>query len=166
VSNATFRAERRDAVTYVALPVAVTMRTIAERIGEAYEQLDRYLASRGIQPNGPSMVRYRVLDMDHSFTIEVGWEVAENTWVDLPYVADVLPGGRYAVASYTGPYSRLDEVAAETMMWADLQNLTFDVEPGARGDVWASRLERYLDEPRLGVDGLEGPTEVCIRTLD
>lgn len=165
MSNATFRAEHREPVTYVALPVTVTMNDIGERIGAAYNQLDVYLASRGINPTGPSLVRYRRLDMRGPFTIEVGWVIDEGTWIDLPYVADVLPPGRYAVASYDGPYSKLDEVTRETMMWADLNDLNFDVAPGEGGE-WASRVELYLEDPRAGEDGLEGPVEVAILTLD
>lgn len=166
MSNATFRAERREPITYVALPVQVTMADIGERIGGAYDQLDRYLASRGINPSGPSLVRYRVLDMDGSFTIEVGWIIAEGTWIDAPFVADALPAGRYAVGAFDGPYASLEEVTGETMMWADLQNLTFDITPAADGDDWAGRVELYLDDPREGPAGLEGPVEVCLLTLD
>jgi len=165
VSNATFRAERREPVTYVALPVTVTMRDIGERIGAAYDQLNIYLASRGINPTGPGVVRYRRLDMRGPFNIEVGWVIPANTWIDLPYVADALPGGHYAVGAYTGPYTNLAEVTNETMMWADLNNLTFDVDLGTGGD-WTSRVEFYHGDPREVVDGLDGHVEVCILTLD
>lgn len=174
MSNATFRAEYREPVTYVALPITVTMHDIGARIGDAHEQLDRYLASRGINPAGPSLVRYRVLDQNRPFLVDVGWVIPENTWIDLPYVADVLPGGRYAVGSFSGPYARLPEVTAETMMWADLEGLEFEVTPNAgegasarRGEPsqeWASRVEVYVDEPVVGAAGLEGPVEVCILT--
>ncbi|WP_062210863.1 GyrI-like domain-containing protein [Demequina oxidasica] len=165
MSNATYRVENREPVTYVALPVTVTMHDIGERIGAAYTQLDVYLAARGINPSGPSLVRYRKLDMRGPFTIEVGWVIPENTWIDLPYVADVLPAGRYAVGSFEGPYAHLEEVTRETLMWADLKDLNFDVEPGVDGK-WASRVELYLDDPREGEEGLEGPVEVAILTLE
>lgn len=165
MTNATFRAESREPVAYVALPVTVTMQHMGERIGAAYNQLDVYLASRGINPIGPSLVRYRRMDTRGHFTVEVGWVIAEGTWIDLPYVADTLPPGRYAVGSHDGPYANLADVTSETMMWADLQNLDFDVTPGDDGE-WASRVELYLDDPRAGEDGLEGPVEVAILTLD
>src|SRR5690606_29036752 len=96
------------------------------------------------------------------FVIEVGWSIAENTWVDLPFVADVLPAGRYAVASYSGPYSRLEDVTTELLMWADLEGLTFDTGAVTGVETWASRMEVYLDDPRMGPEGLEGSAQVCM----
>ncbi|WP_430868214.1 GyrI-like domain-containing protein [Demequina aurantiaca] len=162
MSNATFRAEHREPLTYVALPVTVTITDMGERVAAAYRQIELYLASRGINPSGPGVVRYRGTDQRGAFAVEVGWVIPENTWIDLPYVAELLPAGRYAVAAYTGPYSALDDVSAEVMMWADLTDLALDVAAG--GGEWVSRVELYLDDPRVGVDGLEGAVEVCILT--
>jgi hypothetical protein len=102
--------------------------------------------------------------MEGPFVIEVGWVIPEDTWVDAPFVADGLPGGRYAVASYSGPFADLVEVTTETLIWADLEGLTFDVAPAQGGEYWASRVEFYLDDPPLGPAGLEGSVEVCILT--
>lgn len=148
----------------MALPVTVTMHQIGERIGEAYERLDLYLASRGIHPSGPAVVRYRTVTASQPFVIDVGWVIPENTWIDLPYVADVLPGGRYAVGAFAGPYATLAEVTTETMMWADLAGFDVDVSRRDHVEHWESRIEVYLDDPRVGPDGLEGPVEVCLLT--
>jgi len=165
MSSAQFQVEQREPITYCALPVTVRMNDIGARVAVAYEQLDLYLASRGIQPNGPGIIRYRLLEMGRPFTIEVGWAIPENTWIDLPYVADVLPAGRYVVGSHLGSFAVLDEVTSEALMWADLQDLTFDMSPSDAGDHWASRAELYLEAPKLGPQGLGGPVEICMKVI-
>jgi effector-binding domain-containing protein len=166
MSNAMLGLQLRDPVGYAALPVTVTTRTMGESVGEAFERVGQYLNSRGIRPSGPGLIRYRQLNMEGPLVIEVGWVVPEDTWIDAPFVAEVLPGGRYAVASYSGPFADLVEVTTETLIWADLEGLTFDVTPAQGGEYWASRVEFYLEDPRVGPAGLEGQVEVCILTLD
>lgn len=160
------RLEHRPGIAYCALPVDVTMATLAAVVPDAMDDLERYMASRGIQPTGPSLIRYRTVSEHHPFTIEVGWAVEHGPWIDAPFIADTLPAGRYAAASHVGPYSELHAVTSALLEWGTDEGAIFDVIRADNGDHWLSWYELYADDPVEGPDGPEGAVEVCLRVLD
>lgn len=140
------------------------METIAERIGTAYEDLNRYMASRGIEPTGPSLIRYRRANFTEPFIIEAGWVVDESVWIEAPFVADVLPPGLYVVGDHFGPYSALAETTRATMQWGDEKAVTYAFEKRSDGDRWDCWYELYVTDPEYGPDGPSGHVQVCLLT--
>ncbi|PKQ27039.1 MAG: hypothetical protein CVT64_00900 [Actinobacteria bacterium HGW-Actinobacteria-4] len=171
---------RLPALTYVAALVDVTMDSIGERVVEALDELERYMASRGIDPAGPSLIRYRALSEHTPFMIEVGWITAEGLWIDAPYVADVLPEGHYATATHVGPYGALGDSTDELLRWADAEGVTFAVAnaPGvpahggdlvigtesAPGGEWGCWYELYVTDPVESPAGPWGTVEIRMLT--
>jgi AraC family transcriptional regulator len=160
------RVESRSAVTYCALPVEVTMRTLAAALSPAFEELERYMASRGIQPSGPSLVRYRTVSERAPFVVEVGWVVEESPWIDMPFVADTLPEGRYAVAEHHGPFAQVSAITGELLEWGRSEEMVFDVIHTVEGSDWASWYELYSGDAVYGPHGPAGAVEVCLGVID
>lgn len=161
----TMRLEQRPAMAYCALPVDVTMATIAAVVPDAVDDLERYMASRGIQPTGGTLMRYRTVSEEHPFTVEVAWVVEHGPWIEAPFVADAVPAGRYAVAIHDGTYGDLSAVTSELLDWGVQEGVVFDVIR-ADGEHWSSWYELYTTEPVDGPRGPQGRVEVCLRVLD
>jgi len=138
------------------------MQTIGERIPAAYEELARYLASRGIEPTGPSVIRYREVDPDGDFVIEVGWEIEEGQRIDAPYFADIMPEGTYAVLTHRGPYTGIGATTRVLMEWGDDAGVRFAWDDAS--EAWDCWFEHYLTEPTFGPEGPEGSMDICLLT--
>lgn len=161
--NLALRVERRAATTYCAVPIEVTMASIGERVPEAIDDLERYMASRGIEAVGPSLIRYRSVSDEHPFTIEVGWVTREDVWIDAPFVADALPQGDYAVSVHHGPYADLSAATARLLEWGAGAGLDFAAgRVGTGADAWECWYEFYVSDPVVGPHGPEGAVEICL----
>ena len=160
------RVEHRAAVVYCALPVSVRMDTIGADVPGAYDELETYMSSRGIQPAGPALLRYRTISETAPFVIDVGWVTEEAVWIDSPYVADVLPEGDYVVLTYEGPYADLSAATGRALDWATAQNLKFDAQTQSAGDDWASWYELYETDPVDGPRGPEGTVTICLKVRE
>jgi hypothetical protein len=148
------------ALTYVAARVEVTMESIGERVAEAFDELERYMASRGIEPAGPSLIRYRTVSVDTPFVVEAGWVTAEGIWIDAPYVAELLPAGVYATATHVGPYGELGTSTGDLLHWADAAAVTFAAGVEPDDHEWGCWYEFYVTDPVEGADGPSGTVEI------
>ncbi len=154
---------RRQALTYCALPVRVRMESIAHDVPCALEELERYMASRGIQPAGSSLIRYRSVTNGEPFVIEVGWVTHEDIWIDAPFVADVLPEGTYVTWHHDGPFADLTRATSEALVWGERHGAVYDIH---EGQAWASWYELYESDPRDGSRGPEGAVAICLKILE
>jgi hypothetical protein len=152
-------------MTYCALPVTVTMESIPARVAGALDDVERYLSSRGIEITGPSLIRYRFVSEVVPFSIEVGWLIDAEIWIDAPFMADVLPEGAYAMLTHEGPYSQLGVDTGTLLAWGEREGVNFDVKRADAGDVWTCWYEVYVDDPVDGPEGLGGPVEICLLTV-
>src|SRR5277367_2938975 len=103
--------QRREAQSYAALPMQVTMGTLAGAVDQAFPELFGWLARHAIAPAGPPFIRYLVIDMAAGLQIEMGVPVAtaivggasdgDSSDGDRGdggrITPGVLPAGRYAV---------------------------------------------------------------------
>lgn len=154
---------RRAALTYCALPVRVTMDSLASEVPAAVEELERYMASRGIQPSGTSLIRYRTVSSAEPFVIDVGWVTEEDIWIDAPFVADVCPAGTYVELAHQGPFAELTAATARALHWGASHDVQFDTQPD---DAWACWYELYESDPIDGPTGPEGVVRICLKLRD
>jgi effector-binding domain-containing protein len=163
-SSSTPAVVERAAQPYVAIRGAVTMTTIgevADRFGEVFDLLGR----QGVEPAGPPFLRYRVIDMERQLVLEAGVPVpSADVRVEGDVLLDALPAGRYAEVTHHGHPDGLVDATAALLAWAEAAGLTWDVREGPDGEVWGSRLERYLDEPGQPMDDWD--TELAFRLAD
>ena len=68
--------QRREAQSYAALPMQVTMGTLAGAVNQAFPELFGWLARHASAPAGPPFIRYLVIDMAAGLQIEMGVPVA------------------------------------------------------------------------------------------
>src|ERR1700733_3686674 len=68
--------QRREAQPYAALPMQVTMESLAGAVDQAFPELFGWLARHAIAPAGAPFIRYLVIDMAAGLQIEMGIPVA------------------------------------------------------------------------------------------
>ena len=107
-------------------------------------ELIEWLSDHDVETSGPFFLRLHVVDMTGLMDIEVG-VVAASEAADDRVRTGVLPAGDYAVLAY-----RAKSMAANRRLhaWVAEQGLTLDSRPDSQGDVFASRCEIYLTDPR------------------
>jgi effector-binding domain-containing protein len=125
-----------------------------------------WLAARGIEPAGPPLIRYRIIDMDRELSIDVGVPIAEPAQGDGRVIGDVLPAGRWVRLTYRGHYDGLVAANAELQAWAADRGLAFDQTESPDGDVFGGRVESYLTDPDHEPNPERWETEVAYRLAD
>ena len=121
-----------------------------------------HLASIGVEPAGPPLVIYRVIDMNGDLQIEVGWPVAAEIPASDRVGTGTLPAGRYVVGTYVGSYEGLREANAALQEWAESQGLTWAMH----GDRWDARFESYLSDPETEPDPALWRTDIVYLLAD
>jgi effector-binding domain-containing protein len=162
--------QRREAQSYAAIPMQVTMESLAGAVDQAFPELFGWLARHAIAPAGPPFIRYLVIDMAAGLQIEMGVPVA--TAIDDGggdgdsgnggrITPGVLPAGRYAVLRHTGPYDGLIASNAALQRWAEEQGITFDSWGTPEGTAWRARAEHYLTNPAAEPDPSKWEVDVA-----
>ena len=153
--------QRRGAQSYAALPMQVTMDTLAGAVDQAFPELFAWLAGHAIAPAGPPIIRYLVIDMAAGLQIEMGVPVATAIDGDGRIRPGVLPAGRYAVLRHTGPYDGLVAGNAALQRWAEEHGITFDSWDTPEGTAWRARAEHYLTTPATEPDPSKWEVDVA-----
>jgi effector-binding domain-containing protein len=156
--------EERAALNYAGVQVAVPMGGISGAVDEVFPELFGWLASRGIEPGGPPFIRYLVIDMDALLRLELGVPIPRPVSGSGRVQPGVLPGGRYAVLRYTGPYEGLIAAHADLQRWARDSGVEFDTWDTSEGSAWQARVEHYLTDPAREPDPGNWETEVAYLT--
>jgi effector-binding domain-containing protein len=153
--------QRRGAQSYAALPMQVTMDTLAGAVDQAFPELFAWLAGHAIAPAGAPIIRYLVIDMAAGLQIEMGVPVATAIDGDGRIRPGVLPAGRYAVLRHTGPYDGLVAGHAALQRWAEEHGITFDSWDTPEGTAWRARAEHYLTNPATEPDPSKWEVDVA-----
>lgn len=127
---------RRAEQPYVAVCGTVTMQTIPQ-VADRLPGVFGWLAGRGIAPAGPPFLR-----------------------------AGLLPAGRYAVVTHTGPFGGLAGVTRDLLGWAAARGLAWDVAVSPEGEAWGCRLEIYQTSPAGEPDPAKWQTELAFRLAE
>jgi effector-binding domain-containing protein len=137
-----------------AQPVVIARtETTPDKIGPTYGELiaevSASLARRSISMAGPSFGRYFDYTKDH-VDMAVGFPVAGSVEDDGRLVADELPGGRVAVVTHVGPYTKLGEAYRAIEAWVAEQGLA------SAGPPW----EVYVTGPAQTSDSSTWRTDI------
>jgi effector-binding domain-containing protein len=158
------RIETRSAQPYAAIASTTSMRDggFGDVIDSSLPTVLEHLASIGVEPVGPPLVIYRVIDMDGDLEIEVGWPVASEIEPGDRVGTGTLAAGRYVIGRHVGPFDGLENANAELQDWAEGQG----VEWAMHGDHWDARYESYLSDPQTEPDPSAWRTDILYRVAD
>jgi effector-binding domain-containing protein len=159
--------QTRDAQPYAAIASTTSMRGgFGDVIDRSLPAVREHLASLGVEPTGPPLVIYRVIDMSGDLQIEVGWPVASEIAPDDRVRTGTLPAGRYVVGAFLGPYDGLQDANEALQQWADEQGLRWAVRDAPEGERWDARFESYVTDPSSESDPARWRTDIAYLLVD
>lgn len=153
----------RPVQPYVGILSRVTMDGIAGAVDESYPRLFEWLNHKMLEPAAAPFIKYNVIDMARELEIECGVPIDDLAERTDGIIAGLLPQGRYAMLTHTGPYDELVAANGALLEWIAGQGLVMDVEDTDRGDRFGCRLEIYETDPATQADSAKWVTEVAIR---
>lgn len=117
--------QRREAQSYAAISMRVTMDTLSGAVDQAFPELFGWLAEHAAAPAGPPLIRYLVADMAAGLQIDLGVPVGTEIGGSDRIRSGILPAGRYVVLRHVGPYDGLiatwpAQQRHERMFWGTL----------------------------------------------
>jgi len=154
--------ETHDAHHYVAIRSKVAMQELPTVIPQSIDEVFSWLSEQGIEPDGPPLVRYHLINMATKLDIAVGWPTANALSGNDRIHADTLPAGRYASLIYTGVENGIKGNGA-LIEWAKQEGLQWDRWQEESGDAFAGRVEYMLDGPEDDPDPANWKTKVAIK---
>ena len=127
----------RSAQTALSIRARVPLPALAQTIGESLFALSRYAGEKGYIPSGSPFLAHHGsdgLERDIEIGLPFGLGIEGRDTVTV----SEIPGGKYAVYRYRGPYERLPEVQAALEQWLS-----------ANGHcITGATYEIYLNDPR------------------
>lgn len=158
------RIVERPATPYLALKKHVTL-PFDDEIPAILAQLDACLRQHQLEPTGPVFFKHNVVDMPR-LEMEFGVPLAHPVDAEGEFTSGMLPAGRHAEITYTGPYDDLIVVNAVLIAWARYTGLVFDSRHQADGEWFAHRSEILHNSPAEQPDPHKLRTTVTIKLRD
>jgi effector-binding domain-containing protein len=143
--------------------VKIPFGTVASK---ALADLNRRMKKRGITATDAPFFRYNIIDMLNALEIDFGLPTEREEEGDDLLVSGVLPAGRFATLTHTGPYRNLMAANAALLDWVKAQGLRLDMHPSPAGDVFGCRLEIYPTDPKAEKDRSKWVTELVFKLAD
>jgi effector-binding domain-containing protein len=155
----------RRAQPYLAIRkiVKIPFGTVASK---SLADLKRWMRKRGVEAIDAPFFRYNIIDMPSALEIDFGAPTAVEEAGDDAVVSGLLPAGRYASLTYTGPYTGLIKANAALLDWIAAAGLKLDMHSSPAGDVFGCRLEIYLTDPKVEKDRSKWVTELAFKLAD
>ncbi len=151
----------RAAQHYAAVAAELTI-PFDEQIGPLMGEAAGYLGGAGLQGFGPAVFRYNFIDMPR-LDLELGFVTPGPVAGTARVKPGVLPAGRYATVTYTGPYDNVMDATATLVGWAKERGVEWDSTPDGPGERFVSRFEIYPNGPDDEPDPNKWITEIWIK---
>jgi effector-binding domain-containing protein len=153
--------EKRKAQPYVAVAVTGPMAKLPQFAPPKIGELAAKLAAAGVVPAGPAFFRYRKFSGDR-VELEIAFPVAAKAPEIAGAIKASLPAGRYACATFAGPYDRLFDAMCMLNGWIEGRGLA----PAGRPGQPECQVERYRVSPMDTQAAAEWRTDLLVRLAD
>ncbi len=160
------RRVERAATPYLAIGASVPMDQLGTVGPSLHSELFAWCRTNGVTPAGGPFFRYKVIDMAGLLQMEFGVSVSHSVAGDGRIVSGLLPAGRYAQISYTGPYDDLYDVNAVLIGWAKERGIKWDVTDTPQGEAFTCRIETYETDEAFEPDPTKWVTTLAIKTAE
>ncbi len=159
------KVEHRDELNYAGINIRVPISEFGEVIPRLHGVVMGWLKERGIEPSGPPVIRYNVIDMEKLMDIDLGWIVGSPFEGDGQVQSKVLPEGNYATMVFTGIENAIP-ATYDLIKWARAHGLEWDRWDDPNGDAFRSRYELSLTNPADEPDPAKWETASYIKIAD
>ena len=151
---------------YLAIATKGPMPKLPQFAPQKFDELHNWMASHDIDSGGKAFFRYRRFDNAGNVELEVGNTTLKKVAANGAVVAGELPAGRYASATYTGPYDRLYDCFLMLNGWLRGRDLTPDASHDGSGETIGCQLEVYRVSPATEPNPNKWSTDLLIRLKD
>ncbi len=134
-----------------------------KEIDKVKKELERWFKAQGIQPAGPPILRYYVIDMRGKMELEYALPVSAPLAGDDRVKPSTLPAGRYTRLIYSGGGLQGNKTLIEGSRALGLEFDRWDTEAG---DNFRARYERFLTDPKVEPRKTKWDIEVAIKLVD
>jgi effector-binding domain-containing protein len=157
------RIDDRDEQHYMGIRVQTPMKGMFKVVDKLFKVLNAWMSEHSIEPVGPSILRYHVIDMSGEMDIEVGILVTESLPGDERVKPGVLPAGKYASVVYIGNGYTGNKTLIE---WAKANGIAWDRWDDPGGDAFHCRYEAHLTDPKIEPRKTKWEIEVAIKLAE
>jgi effector-binding domain-containing protein len=154
----------RPAQPFAAIQLDVSRAELPQHAPQLIDEVAGWLGRRGAAPVGAPFFSYLRMYGESMLDMEAGFFTSELLQADERVRTAILPGGRYAMLRYTGPYDHLYEAHMALGEWLGSQGINPMPESAARYD--HVRLEHYETDPADVPDPANWITDVAFRLGD
>ena len=154
------KVETRKEQHYAAIRTAVPI-PFGKYLQPLWDEVNQWLKNKGIVLYGPAIIRYLTTDMSKKLDIDVGFVIDRALPGDERVITAVLPAGRYACLTYTGPYKGKGVYKATVALldWAKANHIVWNTTTKNNAEWWNRRTEFYLTDPEKETDTKKYQTE-------
>ena len=113
-----YKCEVKEQPTQPALTIRTktSIQDMSQVLGKAYGEIIIYIMGLGEQPSGPPFVAYYNMDMQN-LDIEIGFPVSKKLSDKGDIKSSEIPGGKFAICLYTGPYNEIEPAYNALTQW-------------------------------------------------
>lgn len=155
----------RDAEPYLAIRASGRMTHLPQFAPPLFPRLHEWMAAKGVTGKA-GCFRYLSFTKDGTVEMEVATTVDHPVDGEGEIVAGELPAGRYAAATYSGPYDRLHDAFLMLEGWLGGRGLTPDGSYEARGERPACQAEIYRVSPMDSQNPADWRTDLLLKLAD
>jgi effector-binding domain-containing protein len=155
--------DERQEQTYMGIRTQTPMKGLSKVITKLLKELNGWAKIHDVEPAGPPILRYHVIDMSGDMDIEVGIPVTQALPADGQVQPGKLPAGRYASLIYSGSGYAGNKALIE---WAKANGIAWDRWDDEKGDAFRARYETFLTDPKIEPRKTKWHLEVAIKVAD
>ena len=164
INITTPRLEERPEQPYVYIRCHVGMGEIEPKATSLVPQVFQWLAQHDVEPEGPVLFRYNVVDMESEMEIDVGVILKKPVAGDARVKAGKVPPGTYVTLRHTGHPDELMEATRLLLEWGDKNKVKWlKQQHGKTGEAWDARFEFYVDGPDTQPDMSKWRSDLAFR---
>lgn len=152
----------REPQPYVGKRVVMAMSEFEARVPVLMREVAEWMRNHGLEPTGPSFLRYLVIDMPERIDVEVAFPLDQVPEIDGPVLRGTLPGGRYGTLTFTGVEKGIP-ANKRLIEWIDEQGEEMDSKKTDDGEAFTGRIETLLTDPAEEPDQAKWETAVAIK---
>ncbi|MFP1630381.1 GyrI-like domain-containing protein [Zhengella sp. ZM62] len=155
----------RDAVPYVAIAASGAMADLPRFAPPLFPDLHGWMHERGLTGMA-GCFRYKAFRADGRVGMEVAMLLEHAVPGDAQVLAGELPAGRYATATFTGPYDRLHDAFCMLSGWLRGRGLSADERNEAGSRFPVAQAEIYRVTPMDTDDPARWKTDLLVKLAD
>ena len=154
---------QREETPTMGIRITTPFQGMFAQVDKLRKELAKWFMAQEIEPQGPSFLRYHIIDMAGDMEIEYGFCVAQPLMGDERVKVNVLPAGRYVGLIYSGSGLQGNKALIQYIHDNDLP---VDRWGDPKGDGFRCRYEMYLTDPKIEPRKTKWDIEVAIKLRD